>query len=1182
MDSSVGRRLRLGLVLAAVGLVAATALRTARLADARPGADVLVRAVNVASIDGGVFVQATPGGWTVRSLRSGDDRPLTPGTPLMVGKAQLVLDPADGLRRTEIFRRPWSVFAPEHDGHRRIDVGPDPLGAVDGVRDRIVVPAGPGGGGWLHLVPRTAERFGPDDAGAAAVVIERDGLSVDGDLVHAGERREVGARFEVSDGSTRVEVRWEAAVRAVPVLGDDGGIVGYRSAVGTDLVVSALEVGGDSGRTHLEVLDRAGTSIDRVTLSSKRPTLLHGRRDRISPLRGRVLPPIAANEELELAVGDGLSAGWVRVGADRTTVEIPPNDALDGPRSDLGWTLSGALVDLVARYDRARAPVAVRPGPGLRAAGATALDDRGERPLRYDADLDAWTPSERPVAAGPVVFRLPVASAAPEVTLSAAFPIAWATSSEGPWRAEPSPPPGRFREWSLPVEGADAVYVRLDATVAPFERPGAAAVAVAVAGAPEGTFLDAEGARVGTRAFEAWSSSRTGADRAAARLWRRLPGDHWSVEADVGEATEAASRLYLRVPLQARTAGWTALDLTVPGRVVGATWNDEPLTHAGLAHDPHGGAGRLSVPTRRGRNLLALEVELPPRAPAAQAGGVRFRLDDAGLPVGLDDRVADRRSRSPVRVATPSAPLNDTDGADAPWLEVERAGGGDLRVGERFRVAPAPRVDATAVLTLASPTRTLVTPVPDEEGQRLLVTSDAAGGLAVTSPVAGTLWTTGGRPLTVVPHVATDWPPGARLVLQGHLLRLRRPRAAEEAELSARPAWLGRWDPEAGPVTLDDDLQADVAAALDAELEELPDADGDTLALRGVVLVLDGRSGDILACAAVDRPDADPDTAVREPCWQDAGVHPGSTFKLATAGAALRSSDPAVRRMLDGSAPIELVRDGPRGTLKGVKLPALPAGARPILLRTRLRNFRGQPAPTDADLTDAIRGSYNTWFGYLGLLLHRPLREGWIGSAVADGEARNAAWPVAAYAREAGFDQRWDLGGGYVGTGGHVPSDAPDSDAAIAARSIGQDAVTATPAGIATLLAAAAEGGRAPVPRLSRDRAVEHRELLSAPRAERIREGLAAVVSRGTASTAFAENPRRDRILGKTGSAQRIDGNGLQRTDAWFAGAVLPPEGTDEASLVVVVAMPGAGLGGRHAARLGDAVSRKIAALRGW
>ncbi len=1192
---TVAGRLRVAVVVAAVGLVAATGWRTARLVEARPGDEVRVVPLDVERIGGGgILVEPSGERWTARSLRTGRTVALVPGADVRLGRVRLELDRNDGLRRTEVLRRPWTVFAHPTDGHRRIDFGADPLGAGDGVRDRVVLPRSERGPGWFHLAPATSERFTPTDAGVAVLVVERGGLRVDGVVVGDGDRIAVADRFVVADdeASVAVEVAWEAAARAVPVT-QGGRIVGYREVAGTDFVVTALDVAPEgAGATRLAVADRRGAPVGRVRLSAGRATLLHGRADRVSPLRGRVLPVVAPNEELEAAVDEGLSSGWVDVGPDRTSVVIPVGDDAT-PREDLGWALSSAVVDLLDRYDRARAPVALRLGPGADAAGAT---DAVGAALRYDAELDAWTPSSQPRAGEPSLLTVPRApDAGDSITVAAAFPIAWrpvaaaaaspgtagpdpAGPDPGPWVAVPPPPPGRWAEWTLDAGDAEAVQIRLDAVVAPFEADAPARVAVAVAGGPDGTHLLPGEVRTGTRAFGSWSTAGDRSTRAAKRLWRGVPGDRWTAAGEVTAPAEGADRLYLRVPLTARRGGWTALDLEVPGRVLNAAWNDAPLDPPAFALAPRGGRGRLSVKTRPGANLLALELELPPDAPAEQAGGVRFELDAAtGRPARLAPRVADRRARAPVadRVAAAPDALEDRDGDDAPWLDVERSDLAALPPGARWRVAPSVGRAAVAELLLA-------------DDRALHVVTDGAGSMTVESPVGGTLWSADARPTVVVPHVPTEWPPGARLVLEGSTLRLRRPLEREAAALDARPAWLTRWDPDAdGPVTLDDDLQADVEAALDATLEAVAadtggGSDGDTLALRGAVLVMDARTGDVLACASRDRPDADPRTVVREPCWEDAGVHPGSTFKLATAAAALQSEDPTVRAMLDGALPDGLTRDGPRNSLRGARLPALPLTRDPLSLRSRLRNWGGRWAPTDVDLDVALRDSLNTWFGYVGLLLHRPLREGWVRSAVAEASARDAAWPVAAVARAAGFNGRFDLGGGYAGTGGHVPAGAPDDDAPIAARSIGQDGVTATPAGIAALVAAAVEGGVAPRPRLSRDRPAAQVVLLDAASASRLRAGLTMVVSRGTAAAAFADNPRRDRVAGKTGSAQRIDGRGVERTDAWFAAAVRPPEGVDEASVVVVVCLPGAGLGGRHAAGLGDDVSRAIAAFRGW
>ena len=155
-------------------------------------------------------------------------------------------------------------------------------------------------------------------------------------------------------------------------------------------------------------------------------------------------------------------------------------------------------------------------------------------------------------------------------------------------------------------------------------------------------------------------------------------------------------------------------------------------------------------------------------------------------------------------------------------------------------------------------------------------------------------------------------------------------------------------------------------------------------------------------------------------------------------------------------------------------------------------------------------------------------------------------------------------------------------DAPLAARSVGQGDVTATPLGVATLLAPAVAGGWAPVPRLTRDRPIEKQRVMDATAAERLRRALHEVVERGTAARAFSDHPRRDLMLGKTGSAQRVDQDGVSRTDAWFVGALMPPAGAEGAPVVFVAVLPGGGLGGRTAAEVVDALSREVLVLRGW
>ena len=1285
----VARRLRLGLVLAAVLLVGATGWRTSRLVGSRPPADVRVRPLDVDSLDGGLLLTPEQAGWSATSLRTGDRVALTPGEPTAVARIGVEVSGGDGLRRTEILRVPWSVFADDARGFRRIDFGADPLGRADGVRDRVVVPAADDGTtGWFHLSPRGEDgnpggRFQPRDAGRALLVAERDGLTITAEGLEArpvtGEAVAVPARFQVSDsGPVGLTVRWQRVARAEPVTGRDGAILGYRDGTGLDFVVVATQPGeARNDRTRVRLTDRAGVELADLAAGERRPLLLHGRRDRLSPLKGRVLPPSAPDEELEEAVRAGLEEGWIRVGLDRTEVKVP--GAPDGgPRNDLGWALSRSVVDLMAGYDRARTPVGLKLGPEVRPSAARVTVDGSEQPLRYDRELEAWLPSARPGPGREVIFELPVTGDEGAATVAAAFAVSWRPLGSDRWTHLAPPARGQWSSLSLPAAPGDVLQVRLetgraDANVEPVDRVGAG-----IAGAPDGTYLVPDGARAGTRAFEGWTRSGGDADGRAVRLWGKLPGDRWSVDGQAPEVDPTrGGRLYVRLPIDARRGGGTALDLTLPGPVLRATWNGAELHSGRLPRTSRGGSSRLSVTTRPGHNLLALEVELPATAPPKQAGGVRFVVDEAGAPSALDRRVADRRARAPVRPQR--TPATSTGPAEAPFVLVEaglpglpdgtrwRIGGvdrpgrsslllargdgvvvrseagrleldedgltwwnGPLRLGVVRRVETDPdgpplagfAVAPQAPQPLAIPGDAIVAPTfalsveptsagevvgerlvlrgdrllalrerglpgwswaPDEEaapGPRVDLFSPDGDDLIVLVDRPATLWSTDGEASPVRARVPADWPPGARLLVEGTALRLRRP-LADEPSPAPRPEWLAAV-PASTELTLDPGLQAAAERVLDDELTRLPGRDGDTMDLRGAVLVFDPRTGDVLACAARRRDEADPRTRLLQPCWQDGGLHPGSTFKIATGGAGLTSTDPTVRAMVRGRLPAQLRAAGPMSSLLGLKLPALPDDRDDIRLRSRLRNHAGGLMPTDTDLGGALRSSYNVWFGYLGLLMHRPLRQGWSHAAIADEQARLDAWPVARIARRAGFDLRLDLGAGLVGTGGHVPEDAAASDAQIAARSIGQDAVTATPLGVASLLGMVVEGGAVARPRLAADRPIERVEVLPPAAADALAAGLSEVVAKGTASRALGDNPWRERMLGKTGSAQRIDGQGLKRTDAWFAAAMRPPEGSDDAPVVIVCVLPGGGLGGRHAAEVVDGVSREVLRARGW
>ncbi len=437
-----------------------------------------------------------------------------------------------------------------------------------------------------------------------------------------------------------------------------------------------------------------------------------------------------------------------------------------------------------------------------------------------------------------------------------------------------------------------------------------------------------------------------------------------------------------------------------------------------------------------------------------------------------------------------------------------------------------------------------------------------------------------------------------------------------------------RRDGDRVELTVEPLLQLAAEDELEAQLERaertLDDA-GQTLApgpegLQGAVVALDVADGAVLAAASVGGDDR------AAGAWRLAFTHPGSTFKIVTILTALGSADPDVVAMLDGDLP-EGLRAARPGTLQGAELARLtPSGGRwsgdddePIAVRSPLRNFRGQPLPVGADLRRATVLSSNTYFGYLVLMLHRPLREGWSGTAIADPAVRDELMPLLATAEALGFGEVVDLvpeglsadasrtppvvdrdgrpvapGDALHGWTGRLP-DGPLDDVAMAAAGVGQGEVYATPLQVARVAATVARGGvpadpyavsavgartrRAPRPRdpvVTPAIAAETRELLS------------AVVQEGTAAVAFEDNPYRDRCWGKTGSAERPGPDGGHVTDSWFVVVIEPDEadlGSEDRRhhpVAVACVMPGAGLGGTHAAEVVDRWVRVLARTRGW
>jgi peptidoglycan glycosyltransferase len=329
---------------------------------------------------------------------------------------------------------------------------------------------------------------------------------------------------------------------------------------------------------------------------------------------------------------------------------------------------------------------------------------------------------------------------------------------------------------------------------------------------------------------------------------------------------------------------------------------------------------------------------------------------------------------------------------------------------------------------------------------------------------------------------------------------------------------------------------------------------------RGAVVALNPRTGEVLAL--VSKPSYDPNalaghsgaevTAAREALLADstrplenravAGrlYPPGSVFKLVTAAAALESSDYTPDSMLPGPAELDL----PETT---VTLPT--SGGRSC-------------GPNDmVSLTDALRISCNTAFGYLGIQLgDEALRE---------------------QAARFGFGQ--DLSIPIRVTPSSVPAEMNAPQTAQAA--IGQYDVRATPLQIAMVSAGIANGGVVMRPNLVKVvRGGEALEVIDRPSPEQLSRAVGEetaremtqmmieVVANGTGTRAQIDGVT---VAGKTGTAQQGEG---QSPHAWFT-SFAPAEDPTVAVAVVVEDGGDAGdqaSGGRVAAPIAKAVMEAV------
>jgi hypothetical protein len=1143
---------------------------------------------------------------------------LPPGEAGEIGGVELRNEHASE-RWTEIQRRPWRAFAGERGGHWRIDIGGSGGADRDGTRDLVRFP-GDGGTWWRLLPPREDGPFRPEDREARVLAL-RDGGAVDGvGIARGGERTVRGSVVLDAGPAGAVRLSWEEGIRTVPVLDARGDVVAYRGEAATELVVQSRE---DEGPAEHNLWIRApGGPPGGVVVrgAAGETAMIAGTRDHLRPWGRGTLPARATDHRLVLSLDRAILDGRLALRADGPRFAADPEEHPAVLRQ---------ITQVARTWDRGRRPLGIR----VLALDARAAELQGRlpggrwSPLRWDPVPQAWvlaSPERKhrngedagvPPAA--IEIRIPPHREPARLSLprpgvlvlqgDRVQPLLWAL----PWGEATLPPSPEPQVLRIDLGDADPETIDLR-----------------VVGGPEGTRID--DARAGPRAWTGWDGPQ--GDRVAAQLQGALSGDAQHRHDDALRCP-ARGPCFVRAVLSARREGLAALDVVLPGWAQEIRWMGEALP-AGRVRDLDGRL-RLSLPVGPEGRVLAIRV--PSRdGSLAEGGGLRFELDADGIPRALPPEAVARSSRPPVRSPGGPAALPWQDpGRD---LVVEQGGGalpdgsrlpplgpdpllilwpqgpgplaqvGDVRLSwEDGPVLRSRRGDLRPVRRDAGDPQlppTVSGPLFPEDP--LLLDGEGAAGLApgvqltrrddprtarilVATPEemvaldedAGAIWSPaesvpalvlradGDRVLIEASPTGTlllpdgarrplaaglSWPPGARLLLPPGV-RLLRP--GPGAAPPPPPVWL---DAGQGPV-LEPRLQAAAEAALASELDRL--APGSSTA-EGAVLLLDARAGMVLACASRS-------PAEQNLCWDDAGHHPGSTWKVLTALAVLDAPDPALRAMADGVLPTGLLRAGGGPSLRGAAILRHDGRFQP--LRSRLSNHRDAPMGTQMTLEDALRNSTNTWFGYAGLLLDEPLRAGRVDAAVVGREARDRARPLLGLARRAGWSRPLPLGAGQTGRAGALPERAPDDDALVANRAIGQGEITATPLGLAIVLSAVMEDGTAPEAHLQGPGGSRTR-LSSPAAAARVRRALLDVVRRGTAARAFSDHPAPHRVLGKTGSAQGVDGEGLSRTDGWFAGGVLGEGGAPDVAIVVL--LPRSGLGGRHAAEVADRVSRAV------
>jgi peptidoglycan glycosyltransferase len=339
------------------------------------------------------------------------------------------------------------------------------------------------------------------------------------------------------------------------------------------------------------------------------------------------------------------------------------------------------------------------------------------------------------------------------------------------------------------------------------------------------------------------------------------------------------------------------------------------------------------------------------------------------------------------------------------------------------------------------------------------------------------------------------------------------------------------------------------------------DALGD---FKGAVVAIEPSTGRILA--SVSKPSYDPgplashDVGEQQAAWDEFLAHeePGSDFAVKNRAMTETLPPGSVFKLVTAAAALESGRFEPESVVPGPAVMDLPQ------TDASLPNYNNQPCGQNDEttITNALRISCNTAFGYLGLQLG-------VGELrfQADKFGFNARPLDDVLSGPSRFDEEMDQ-----------PS--------LAQSAIGQRDVRVTPLQVAMVTAAIANNGVLMKPYLveeirdsdlvgvlERTEPQEESEAISPATAQELSRMMVDVVENGTGSAAQMPGIQ---VGGKTGTAQRGE---EQSNIAWFT-SFAPADNPQVAVAVVIEEAPGVGndeiAGGRLAAPVARAVMEAV------